>query len=69
MEFVDLIDAGEEIIALIRLRGRGRESGVIVVADQGVIFECDRGTIKRMVFCDRDEALEAAGLPPQHTAR
>jgi hypothetical protein len=27
----------------------------------GVIFECDRGTIKRMVFCDRHEALEAAG--------
>jgi ketosteroid isomerase-like protein len=69
MEFVDLIDAGEEIIALIRLRGRGRESGATVVADQGVIFECDRGTIKRMVFCDRKEALEAAGLPFQHTAR
>jgi ketosteroid isomerase-like protein len=61
MELVDLIDADEEIIALTRLRGRGRESGATVDADVGVIFECDRGTIKRMVFCDREEALEAAG--------
>jgi ketosteroid isomerase-like protein len=62
IESVDLIDAGEQVIALIRLQGRGKESGATVVADQGVIFECDHGTIKRIVFCDRGEALEAAGL-------
>jgi hypothetical protein len=48
------IVADEGIIALTRLQGRGRESGPTVVADVGVIFECDRGTIKRMVFCDRE---------------
>jgi ketosteroid isomerase-like protein len=62
MEFVDVIEAGEKIIALSRLRGRGQESGATVNADVGVIFDCDRGIIRRMVFCDRHEALEAAGL-------
>ena len=61
MEFVDLIEADGRIIALNRLRGRGKESGATVDADVGVIFECDRGTVKRLVFCDRQEALEAAG--------
>jgi ketosteroid isomerase-like protein len=62
MEFVDVIDAGEDIVALNRLRGRGKESGAAVEADVGVIFGCDDGVIRRMVFCDREEALEAAGL-------
>jgi ketosteroid isomerase-like protein len=62
MEFVKVIDVGENVVALNRLRGRGKESGATVDADVGVIFDCDRGTIRRMVFCDRQEALEAAGL-------
>jgi ketosteroid isomerase-like protein len=62
MEFVDVIEAGEEIVALNRLRGRGKESGATVDAEVGVIFDCDHGIIRRMVFCDRQEALEAAGL-------
>jgi ketosteroid isomerase-like protein len=62
MEFVDVIDAGENIVALNRIRGRGKESGAAVEADVGVIFTCDDGIIRRMVFCDRRRALEAAGL-------
>jgi ketosteroid isomerase-like protein len=62
VELVDLVEAGEEIVGLQRLRGRGKESGVTVDADVGVIFTCDHGVIRRMVFCDRQEALEAAGL-------
>ena len=62
MEFVDVIDADENIVALIRLRGRGTGSGATVEAEVGVIFDCDDGIIGRMVFCDRQEALEAAGL-------
>jgi ketosteroid isomerase-like protein len=61
MEFVDVIEAGDHIVALNRLRGRGKESGATVDAEVGVIFDCDRGIIRRMVFCDRQEALEAAG--------
>jgi len=62
MEVVDVIEDGEGIVALIRLRGRGKESGATVDAEVGVIFDCDRGIIRRMVFCDRQEALEAAGV-------
>ncbi len=62
LELEDVIDAGDEIVALQRLRGRGKESGVTVDADVGVIFTCDHGVIRRMVFCGRQEALEAAGL-------
>jgi ketosteroid isomerase-like protein len=63
MELVDVIEAGQEIVTLNRLHGRGKGSGVTVDADVGVIFDCRRGVIRRMVFCDRQEALEAAGLP------
>jgi ketosteroid isomerase-like protein len=63
----DVIEGGEsqggqQIVVLNRLEGRGRESGVTVEADVGIIFDCDRGVIRRMVFCDRHAALEAAGL-------
>jgi ketosteroid isomerase-like protein len=66
-EFEDPIPAGkvegrERIVGLNRLRGRGKESGVAVDREVGVIFECDGGVIRRMVFCDRQAALEAAGL-------
>jgi ketosteroid isomerase-like protein len=62
MTFEDLIDNGTLIVALNRLHGHGKESGVPVERDVGVIFEVDGGVIKHMVFCDRQEALEAAGV-------
>jgi ketosteroid isomerase-like protein len=62
IEFVDVIEAGQRVVTLNHLRGRGRGSGATVDAEVGVIFDCDRGVIKRMVFCDRHEALEAAGV-------
>ena len=62
MELEDVIDAGADVVALSRLRARGRASGVAVDADVGIIFDFHRGVIRRMVFCDRSEALEAAGL-------
>jgi ketosteroid isomerase-like protein len=55
------IEGGEQIVALNRLRGRGKESGVAVDREVGIIFDCDGGVIRRMVFCDRQAALEAAG--------
>ena len=61
MQVVDMIETGDEIVTLIGLQGRGKESGATVDADVGVVFECAGGKIKRMVFCDRREALEAAG--------
>ena len=60
IDFEDLIVRGERIVALNTLHGRGSGSGASVEAEVGVIFECERGVIKRMVFCDRQEALKAA---------
>jgi ketosteroid isomerase-like protein len=61
MELEETVPAGERVVALNRLRGRGRASGVAVDAEVGCIFECGDGRITRMVFCDRPAALEAAG--------
>jgi ketosteroid isomerase-like protein len=62
MVFEDVVDNGERIVAFNRLRGHGKESGVPVERAVGVVFDVDGGVIKRMVFCDRQEALEVAGL-------
>jgi ketosteroid isomerase-like protein len=64
MQLEDLVGDGTRIVALNRLHGRGKESGVPVDRDVGVIFDVDDGVIRRMVFCDRREALEAA-VPPE----
>jgi hypothetical protein len=48
---------------LNRLRGRGKASGIAVDSEVGCIFDLDGARIVRMVFCDRREALEAAGRP------
>jgi ketosteroid isomerase-like protein len=62
--FEELIDNGDRIVALNRLRGHGKESGVPVERDVGVIFEVEGGVIRQMVFCDRHEALAAGGRAP-----
>jgi ketosteroid isomerase-like protein len=61
LELEGTIAAGERVVALNRLRGRGKASGIPVDAEVGCIFDCRDGKIVRMVFCDRQEALEAAG--------
>jgi ketosteroid isomerase-like protein len=61
MDLEDLIDNGERIVALNRLHGRGKESGVPVDRDVGVVFDVEAGVIKHMVFCDRQAAIDAAG--------
>ena len=62
LELEDIIDLGSRVVSLNRLHGLGKTSGATVDAEVGCIFDCHRGRIVRMVFCDRAEALEAAGL-------
>jgi hypothetical protein len=62
VELQDVIEAGERVVTLQRLRGRGKGSGADVDREVGCIFDFDRGKIVRMIFCDRHQALEAAGL-------
>jgi ketosteroid isomerase-like protein len=60
LELEDTIATGDRVVALNRLRGRGKASGVAVDSEVGCTFDFNQGKIVRMVFCDRKEALEAA---------
>jgi ketosteroid isomerase-like protein len=62
-----MIDAGgDQVVVFFHLRGMARASGVPVDEQVTTIFRLRGGRLYRMVvFRDRDEALEAAGLKPQ----
>jgi ketosteroid isomerase-like protein len=58
----DFEELGDRVIAAVRLRGRGRGSGVEVNARFYDVFTLREGKIVRMdQFTQRTEALEAAG--------
>jgi ketosteroid isomerase-like protein len=55
---------GEQVLALGHIRGEGRDSGVAIDARAGWLARFREGRIaKFQTFANRDEALEAAGLP------
>jgi ketosteroid isomerase-like protein len=60
LELEDAIATDDGVVVLNRLRGRGKASGAAVDAEVGCIFDFNDGKIVRMVFCDRQRALEAA---------
>src|SRR5262249_32814618 len=52
-----------DIVALVRVRGRGRASGIAIDREQAHVWSFDGPTAVRMtVFSDRREGLQAAGL-------
>jgi len=57
-----IIDAGEHVVVLTRIQGRGRASGADVDAKVGAIFTLRDARIVRYVLTDSREALEAVGL-------
>ncbi len=58
-----LIDAGEHIVVLNSLWGRGRHSGAeVTAADRGAVFTFLDGKVVRLFLTTRERALEAAGL-------
>jgi ketosteroid isomerase-like protein len=58
----ELIDNGDQVIAVSRQRGRGGTSGVETELEQAFIFTLRDGEIVRIEgYLDRDKALEAAG--------
>jgi ketosteroid isomerase-like protein len=60
----ELADMGDHVIATVRLRGRGRGSGVEVDALFYDLYTLRDGKIVRMdQFTERSEALEAARRP------
>jgi ketosteroid isomerase-like protein len=67
-EIEDVADAGsDQVVVFFRLVGTARASGVPVDESVTTLFRLRKGRLHRMVvYRDRDEALEAAGLrqPP-----
>ena len=63
----EFIDAGERVVALGRMYGRGRATAIRAEIPLGIV--CTIGPDGKLVryesFRDRAEALEAAGLPAQ----
>jgi ketosteroid isomerase-like protein len=54
---------GDHVVAAVRLRGRGRGSGVEVDARFYEVYTLSHGKILRMdQFTQRSEALQAVGL-------
>src|SRR5262245_4805611 len=68
IEIEDIRAAGDQVVARIRYRGVGKQSGLPItggVVDRatGAVFELRGGRILRVVqFDSHDEALEAIGL-------
>jgi uncharacterized protein len=64
IEAEELTDHGDQVVAFIRIRGRGRSSGVEFDIRAATVWTFDNGRLVRgKVYPDRDEALEAAGVP------
>ena len=61
-EVEEIVEAGELVVAFVRIRCRGRASGADIDARAGNIFTFREGKIVRWVLTDRSEALEAVGL-------
>jgi ketosteroid isomerase-like protein len=63
-ELDDVIDCGDEVVvALTRQRGRGSASGASVELQYAQVITFREGKIVRsVVYTDRNQALEAAGL-------
>src|SRR5262245_8952909 len=62
-EVEEWIDAGDQVIAMVRSSGRGRHSGVPVDTLEGHLWTVRDGKLLRLqIFDTKAEALEAAGL-------
>jgi ketosteroid isomerase-like protein len=63
IEIERLVDAEDAVIAYVRQRARGRQSGVPVETQVANVYTFRDGRVVRwQMFTDFEEALEAAGL-------
>jgi ketosteroid isomerase-like protein len=63
IEVEELIDHRDQVIAILRQRGRGASSGVVTEIDFVSVNTLRGGEVARTEFyLDRKQALEAAGL-------
>jgi ketosteroid isomerase-like protein len=63
MEPEELIDAGDQVVAFVRVHGRGKGSGAAVDARIAQVWTIrSERAIRLEYYGDRTEALKAAGL-------
>jgi len=63
VELDEVVDHGDQVVAIGRQRGLGASSGVAAELQQGIIFTLRNGKIVRAeVYGDPEKALNAAGL-------
>ena len=63
----ELIEAGSNVVALLRSTGRGRGSGVEVERETAMVWSLRRGRATALrFFRDREEALKTATLNGAH---
>jgi ketosteroid isomerase-like protein len=62
MSEAELIECGDRVVALYTIQGRGKSSGIDVEAPVASIIDFRDGKVVRLVACDRDTGLEAAGI-------
>jgi ketosteroid isomerase-like protein len=56
------IDAGDDVIAIMRISGQGRQSGAPFVSREAHVWTVRGGKMRRLrVYATRAEALEAVG--------
>jgi ketosteroid isomerase-like protein len=59
----ELVDAGEQVLASVTFRGRGKQSGVETTWSLWQLWTTRNGKLVRgQGFINREEALEAAGM-------
>jgi ketosteroid isomerase-like protein len=59
----EFIEAGERVVAVLRVHARGRESGVDVERVDGAVWTLREGRCVRLdYYGSREQALEAAGF-------
>ena len=62
-EVEEWIDAGDEVIAVLRSRGRGKRSGVPVEQRESHVWTLRHGKLWRLrIYASKDEARKAVGL-------
>ncbi len=62
-ELLELTEAGDHVLAMVRWTVRGQSSDVEVTFDLFEDYEFREGKVRRMrFFLEREKALEAAGL-------
>ena len=66
-EMEEYADAGDAVILMVRMVGRGKDSGVAVDTPSfPMVWTARDGRVVRMqMFTSREAALAAAGLPPE----